>query len=112
MRSNQFLALSNLVLKVASGKNILKLGLLELRSIDLFISSYLLRRYISSKVESSVVEDIKMAAGFGGVREYGGRLIFMDKVTLKIRSDVSLRGGGRFMKNVAVMFSSPKSIYK
>ena len=38
--------------------------------VSFFLSRALLRRYITSKVESSFVEDIKMAAGFGGVRQY------------------------------------------
>ena len=36
----------------------------------------------------------------------------MYKVTSKIRFAVLLRGGGGFMKNVAVTFSVPKSIYE
>ena len=42
-----------------------------------------------------------MAAGFAGVRQYVGWLIFMYKVTSKIRFDVLLGGEGGFMKNVA-----------
>ena len=53
-----------------------------------------------------------MAAGFAGVRQYVGWLIFMYKVTSKIRFDVLLGGEGGFMKNVAVAFSVPKSIYE
>ena len=51
-----------------------------------------------------------MAAGFGGVRHNVGWLIFMKKVTSKIRFDFLLEGGGGFLKNVAVTFSVPKSI--
>ena len=53
-----------------------------------------------------------MAAGFGGVRQYVGWLIFMYKAISKIRFDVLLGGGGGFVKNVAVMFPVPKSIYE
>ena len=60
---------------------------------SLFLSRTLLRRYISSKVEPSLVEDIKMAPGFGGVRQYVGLLIFIYKVTSKIRFDVLLGEG-------------------
>ena len=38
--------------------------------------------------------------------------MFMYQVTSKVRFDVLLRGGGGFMKNIAVMFSVPKSIYE
>ena len=54
--------------------------------------STLFRRNIRSKLEPSFVEDIKMAVGFGGVRcEYVQWLIFMYKVTSKIKFDVLLR---------------------
>ena len=43
-----------------------------------------------------------MAPGFGDVRQYVGGLIFMRKVKSKIRFDFLLRGGGGFLKNVAV----------
>ena len=43
--------------------------------------STLLCRYISSKVEPSFVDDIKMAAGFDGARQYVGQMIFMYKAT-------------------------------
>ena len=82
----------------------------NLRSYDLFLSFYIvlrLCRYISSKVEPSLVENIKMAAGFGVVRQYVGWLIFMYKVTSKIRFDVLLEEGAGFMT-----FSVPKSIYE
>ena len=51
MTSDRFLVLSNSALKVVSGKTILRMGLFELRSVDLFLSRTLLCRYISSKVE-------------------------------------------------------------
>ena len=62
------------------GKNYSKVGIiLELNNevhfvqfVDFFLSRTLLRRYKSSKVESSLIQDIKMAAGFGGVRHYFG----------------------------------------
>ena len=47
-----------------------------------------------------------MAAGFGGVRQYVGWLIFINKV----RSDVLLRREDGFMKKVPVTFSVPKLI--
>ena len=53
-----------------------------------------------------------MAAGLGGVRQYVGWLIFIYKVTSKIRFDVLLGGGVGFIKNIAVTFSIPKLIYK
>ena len=53
-----------------------------------------------------------MAAGLGGVCQYLGWLIFMYKIKLKIRFDVLVRGGGGFMKNIAVTFSIPKLIYE
>ena len=47
------------------------------RFVQFFQSGILIRRYVSSKVEPSFVEDepsfiedIRMAAGFGGVRQY------------------------------------------
>ena len=51
-----------------------------------------------------------MAAGFGGVRQYHGWLIFIYKVKLKIRFDILLGRHGEFMKNVAVTFFILKSI--
>ena len=80
--------------------------------VNFFLSRALLRGYVSSKVGPSFVEDIKIAAGFGGVRQYLGWLIFMYKVKSKIRFDILLGRGGGFMKNVAVMFSVLKSIYE
>ena len=59
-----------------------------------FLYRTLLRRYVSTKVEPSFVGDIKLAAGFGGVGQYVGRLTFMYKVKSKIRFDVLLGGGG------------------
>ena len=55
--------------------------------------STLLRWYINSKVEPSFIGEIKVAASFGGVRQYVGWLIFMYKVTSKIRFDTLLGGG-------------------
>ena len=52
-----------------------------------------------------------MAAGFVDGRQQVGWLIFMYKVIPKIRFDVLLQGEVGFMKNVAVTFSVPKSIY-
>ena len=80
--------------------------------VNFFLSRAPLRRYVSSKVGPSFVEDIKIAAGFGGVRQYAGWLIFMYKVKLKIRFDILLGREGGFMKNVAVTFSVLKSIYE
>ena len=77
-----------------------------------FLSRALLRRYISSKVGSSFIEDIEMAAGFGGVRQCAGWLIFLYKVKSKIRIGILLGRGGGFMKNVAVTLSVLKSIYE
>ena len=37
--------------------------------VHFFLSHTLLRRYTSSKVKLSFVEDIKMVASFGGVRQ-------------------------------------------
>ena len=45
------------------------------------------------------------SSGFGVMRQYVGWLIFMYKVTPKIKFDVLLGGRGGFMKNVAVTFS-------
>ena len=53
-----------------------------------------------------------MAAGFCGVHQYLGWLIFMYKVTSKIKFDVLLKEGGTFMKNLAVTFSVLKFIYE
>ena len=53
-----------------------------------------------------------MAPGFGRERQYVRKLNFMCQVTSKIRFDVLLRGGGGFVKNIAVTFSIPKSIYE
>ena len=53
-----------------------------------------------------------MADGFGDMCQCVGLLIFMYKVTTKIRFAVLLGGGGGFMKNVAVNFSVPKWIYE
>ena len=55
-----------------------------------------------------------MTAGFGGVRQYVELLIFMYKVTSIIRFDLlfGVGGGGGGMKNVALLFSVPKSIYE
>ena len=58
--------------------------------VSFFLSCALLRRYISSKVGSSFIEDIKMVAGFGGVCQYAGWLIFMYKVKSNIRFDILL----------------------
>ena len=58
--------------------------------VNVFLSCTPLRRYISSKVGSSFVEDIKMAAGFGGVCQYAGWLIFVYKVKSNIRFDILL----------------------
>ena len=80
--------------------------------VNFFLSCALLRRYISSKVGSSFVEDIKMAAGFGGVCQYAGWLIFVFKVKSKTRFDILLGRGDGFMKNVAEMFSVLKLIYE
>ena len=49
---------------------------------------------------------------FSTKRDVIQKLIFMYKVTSKIRFDVLLGGGGGFMKNVAVTFSVPKSVYE
>ena len=57
-------------------------------------------RYISSKIEPYY------SAGFGDVRQHVGKLIFVYKVTSKIRFDILLGGGGGFMKIVAVTFSA------
>ena len=85
------------------------LVLFELHTVDLFISSYLVPSFV---VKPSFVEDIKMAAGFSDVRQCVGWLIFMYKVTSKIRLNLLLGAGGGFMKNVAVKFSVPKLIYE
>ena len=53
-----------------------------------------------------------MAAGFGGVRQYAGWLIFMYKVKSKIKFDTLLGQGGGFMKNVTMTFLILKSIYE
>ena len=85
--------------------------------ILLYMASHILYstllRYITSKVKPSFVEDINMVAGFGYLCQYVERLtfMFMYKVTSKIGFDVLFGGGGGFMKNVAVTFSVPKSIY-
>ena len=47
--------------------------------VNFLISRALLRRYVSSKVGPSFIEDIKIAAGFGGVRQYAGLLILNRK---------------------------------
>ena len=115
MAIDRFLALSNSALKMVSGKNYSKVGIIPITEclfVQLFLSRTLLRRYISSKIEPSFVEDIKMTNAFGGVRQYVEWLIIMYKVTSKIKFDIFLWGGGGFMKNVAVTFSVPKSIYK
>ena len=92
---------------------------MQCQFVQFFQSGTLLRRYVSSKVEPSFVEDelsfiedIRMAAGFGGVRQYVGELIFMYKVTSKITFEVLLEGESGFMKNAAVRFSVPKQIYE
>ena len=72
--------------------------------------STLLSKYISSKFEPSFGEEINMEAGFGGVHQCDGWLVFTYKVTSKIRFAVLLGGG--FMKNVAGTFSVPKLIYE
>ena len=51
-----------------------------------------------------------MVAGFGGVRQYVGWLIFMYKVRSKMRFGVLLGRGGGFMKNVTVTFYVQKLI--
>ena len=48
--------------------------------VNFFLSCALLHRYISSKIRSSFLEDVKMVAYFGGVHQYAGWLIFMYKV--------------------------------
>ena len=80
--------------------------------VNFLLSRALLRGYVSSKVGPSFVEDIKIAAGFGGVRQCVGWLIFMCKVKSKIRFDILLGRGGVFMKKVAVTFFVLKSIYE
>ena len=80
--------------------------------VNFFLSLALLRGYVNFKVGPSFVEDIKIAAGFGGVRQYAGWLIFMYKVKSKIRLDILLGRGAGFMKNVAVTFFVLKSIYE
>ena len=59
--------------------------------------STLLSRYISSKFEPSFGEEINMEAGFGGVHQYDGWLVFTYKVTSKIRFAVLLGERGGFM---------------
>ena len=61
--------------------------------VHFFLSHNILHRYKSSKVEHSLVKDIKIAAGFNGVRQYVGWLIFMYKVTSKIMFDEKGEGG-------------------
>ena len=80
--------------------------------VHLFLSRTLLCRYIISKVEPSFVYDIKMEVDFDGVRQYVGWLIFMCKVTCKIRFNLLLGISVGFMNNVAVTFSVLKSIYE
>ena len=58
--------------------------------VNFFLSRALCRRYVSSKVATSFIEDIKIVAGFGGVRQY---VIFMYKVKSKIRFDILLGQG-------------------
>ena len=75
MAIDRFLALSNSALKMVSGENYSKVGIIRITQcsfVHFFLSRTLLRRYISSKVELSLVEDIKMVTGFGGVRQYVG----------------------------------------
>ena len=104
--------LSNSALNLVSGKSYSEVGIiLEVNNevavkawmakdtntslhVSQILYSTLLRRNISSKVEPSFVEDIKMAAGFRGVPcEYVWWLIFMYKVTLKIKFDVLFEEG-------------------
>ena len=80
--------------------------------VNFFLSRALLRGYVSSKVGPSFVKDIKIAAGFGGVCQYAGWLVFMYKVKSKISFDILLGRRGGFMKNVAVTFFVLKSIYE
>ena len=79
--------------------------------VNFFLSLALLRGYVNSKVGPSFIEDIKIAAGFGGVCQHAGWLIFMYKVKSKIRLGILLGRGGGFMKNVAVTFFVLKSMY-
>ena len=62
--------------------------------VHFFLFRTLLRTYISCKVESSFVEDIKMAASFSGVRQYVGWVIFVHNVISKMRFEVLLRWRG------------------
>ena len=73
MAIDRFLALRNSALKMVSGKSYSKVGIIRITQclfVHFFLSRTLLRRYISSKIEPSFVEDIKMTTGFGGVRQY------------------------------------------
>ena len=60
--------------------------------VHFFLSHNILHRYKSSKVEPSLVKDIKIAAGFNGVRQYVGWLIFMYKSYIE---NYVWREGGR-----------------
>ena len=85
---------------------------IRLYIVSHILYSTLLRRYINSKFEPSFGEEINMKAVFDGVRQYGGWLVFMYKVTSKIRFAVLLGERGGFMKNVGGTFSVPKLIYE
>ena len=70
---------------------------IRLYIVSHILYSTLLRRYINSKFEPSFGEEINMKAVFDGVRQYGGWLVFMYKVTSKIRFAVLLGERGGFM---------------
>ena len=74
MKSNQFLALSNAALKYLVFLQ--PCSSIKLCSADLSLSSYLILSfiyiYVSSRVKPSIVEDIKMVAGFDGRHQYVG----------------------------------------
>ena len=74
MKSNQFLALSNAALKYLVFLQ--PCSSIQICSADLSLSSYLILSfiyiYVSSRVKPSIVEDIKMVAGFDGGHQYVG----------------------------------------
>ena len=79
MTSDWFLVLSNSSLKVVSGKNYSKVGIIQIMHcwfVNFFLPQTLLHRYISSKVKPWFI-DIKMAIGLGGVHQYVRQSNFM-----------------------------------
>ena len=108
MIRDQFLALSNSILKVVSGKNYSKFAINLEWNNEVVFEMWMAEKCIAGY--TNIFFNwvcIFCTAFFGGALQYDRWLIFMWKDTSKIRFDVLLGGGGRgwegeFMENVAV----------